>query len=411
MTMNKVQQSNALGVLAGACALAIGIGFQRSDFAVLGQIMANQKIITDSDIGTLAGTSLAGYIIGCIHQTKIKSEYRSLQVIATALAVCVASFIIEPLIPSLGWHALWRLISGWASAHLVTGLPSFAVRNIEQSSRRSATALIFAGGGFGALIGSVGIGVYASSSVPGSWFITFLISVILALPITMFLKEVFREQAEARKAKSLMSASNDEAKISKVTPQVTWTASLKLFAATIFFFGAAQVTIITYQPLLLVSRLNVSQEMASESFGIFGIGYTIGAIAAGFMPRKWSTDLLLQISALLGVTGSLLCYVGTSVAVINSGAFLFAFWNGAMIGLIVARLGEIVGPVQARKYWAIFSLILSIGYISYTFTSAWIATFSIPSIFSIGLGLTIVHFAFMFITARAFAKDKILQPG
>ena len=58
-----------LGTLAGASALGIGIGLQRSQFAVLGEIMADKHWYADSDIGILSGLSLAGYILGCLHQT------------------------------------------------------------------------------------------------------------------------------------------------------------------------------------------------------------------------------------------------------------------------------------------------------------------------------------------------------
>ena len=71
---NSRMNRKLLAAIAGSSAMGIGIGLHRSQFAVLGELMAANGWFANSTIGILSGISLAGYIIGCLQQSKIKSE-------------------------------------------------------------------------------------------------------------------------------------------------------------------------------------------------------------------------------------------------------------------------------------------------------------------------------------------------
>ena len=149
----------------------------------------------------------------------------------------------------------------------------------------------------------------------------------------------------------------------------------------------------------------MSEADASSSYSLVVFGYMIGAIIGGLVPKKFSTDLLLQISAWVGVIGTFL-FIGTPViAIVTLGGILFGIWNGAYIGLLVARLGEVLGPVLARKGWAIFSFVLSIGFIIVTFISGYLAQVSVPLIFYFGLALVVIHAILENVTAFMLKKE------
>ena len=95
------------------------------------------------------------------------------------------------------------------------------------------------------------------------------------------------------------------------------------------------------------------------------------------------------------------------ISIVNFGAFLFAFWNGAYIGLIVARLTEVVGTKLVRPAWALFSFLLSIGFVAMTFIAGFISTFSVTMIFYIGLALVVINLILMSLTAASFKKQHI----
>ena len=151
----------------------------------------------------------------------------------------------------------------------------------------------------------------------------------------------------------------------------------------------------------------MSTEEASNSFALVGFGYTLGAIIAGLVPKKIPTDSVLLTSVAIGTFGTCLFVFSPSLPIVNFGAFLFAFWNGAYIGLIGARLTEVVGPHVVRPAWALFSFLLSIGFVSMTFIAGYISTFSVPLIFYVGLALVVINLILMSITAYSFKKQNL----
>lgn len=389
-------------VFAATCALGIGIGLERTQFAALAELMVQSKWIATESIGLLAGFHLAGYIVGCIHQTTLKSEIQSLTMIRLGLFVCVVSFFVEPIITIMGWQILWRMLAGWGAAHLVTGLPGFATRNLDGIERRRSTAFIFAGGGISALIAAVLVSAISSPSPLNSWILTGVVSVFFGLPILSSVNAGINEELAGYRTREKLD--ENLAKPSQ-SSDFSWTAGLYFLAITTFLFGAAQVSVITYFPIFISTKFNLTSAVSASFFSMFGLGYMVGAIVAGFMPKKWSTDSILIASAFVGVIGSFLTVLGFNVYIATIGCFLFAFWNGSMIGLIVARLRELVGQLATRKAWAIFSFLLSIGYIIYTFASSYLTKYSISTVIWVGFALTAAQLFTMLIAATEFKKQ------
>ena len=411
--INKELSYDYLGVIAASSALAIGVGLQRTELAVLGNMMVESDWITSDNIGQLVGLNLAGYLAGCVHQTRLKREDQSLRMIRIALIVCIVTFFIEPLFPSMGWNAIWRLVSGWGCAHLVTGLPGFGTRRLHADQKRLAMGIIFAGAGIAPLLDSVLLPFFVKSSPVAAWDFTGIFSIFFAVPIWMLISRGLSEERDLKlsnsSAQDIPSSSTQENSSAKSTAQSTinWTPALKIFALTTLLYGASQVSILTYQPLYLTSVFKVSSEVASSSFALVGFGYTLGAVVAGLVPKKIPTDSVLLASVVIGTIGTCLFVFSPIIAVVNLGAFLFAFWNGAYIGLIVARLSEVVGPRLVRPAWALFSFLLSIGFVAMTFIAGFISTFSVTMIFYIGLALVVINLILMSLTATAFKKQNI----
>ncbi len=413
LTKMKESSYDYLGVIAASSALAIGVGLQRTELAVLGNMMVEAKWINSDNIGQLVGLNLAGYLAGCVHQTRIKREDQSLRMIRIALIVCVAIFFIEPLFPSMGWNTIWRLISGWGCAHLVTGLPGFGTRKLHPDQKRLAMGIIFAGAGIAPLLDSVLLPFFVKNSPVAAWNFTGLFSILFAIPIWMLISRGLIEERDEKL--SHQAATNSPSPTSQsntndgksVSGGIDWSPALKIFALTTLLYGASQVSILTYQPLYVTSVFKVSSEVASNSFALVGFGYTLGAIIAGLVPKKIPTDSVLLTSVAIGTFGTCLFVFTPVLSIVNFGAFLFAFWNGAYIGLIVARLTEVVGPHVVRPAWALFSFLLSIGFVSMTFIAGYISTFSVPMIFYVGLALVVINLVLMSITAYSFKKQSL----
>ena len=249
-TTNQESSYDYLGVIAASSALAIGVGLQRTELAVLGNMMVESDWITSDNIGQLVGLNLAGYLAGCVHQTRLKKEDQSLRMIRIALIVCVATFFIEPLIPSMGWNAIWRLVSGWGCAHLVTGLPGFGTRRLHADQKRLAMGIIFAGAGVAPLLDSVLLPLFVKSSPAAAWDFTGLFSILFAVPIWMLITRGLSEERALKSSnssvKDLPATSSQINMNTSSSTTINWTPALKLFALTTLLYGASQVSILTY---------------------------------------------------------------------------------------------------------------------------------------------------------------------
>lgn len=407
-----------LGTLAGAAALGIGIGLQRSQFGVLGELMSEHGWFKGSMIGVLGGLSLWGYIIGCIHQGRLKNELTNIKTVRIGLALAVMSFFIEPLIAAQWWQVLWRMIAGWASAQLVTGIPGLGIRHHSIDDKRRALAFIFAGAGIAALLGSVSVSLIASNSVVNSWVVTGILAVVMAIPIHLLLdlcieEELLRSMASRSSTDELQplepsAAPAEQNASAAIQPgaQQRWSRGLKLLAASTLCFGAGQVTVLTYYPLLLVSKFGVSEAAAQASFANVGLGYTLGALATGYMPRRWSTDTLMTASAIIGVVGTAVCAAAGNVPAAGLGGFAFALWNGSMMGLLLHRINISVPAEDARKTWSQFSLILSIGFLLFSFISSALAGVNVSLIIWSGALLALLHLGLQVQAKRALAMGS-----
>ncbi len=390
-----------LAAIAGSSAMGIGIGLHRSQFAVLGELMATNGWFSNSMIGILSGISLAGFVVGCIQQKQIKNDFLNIICIRSGLAIAVIAFFLEPLSAGLGWQVFWRLIAGWAAAQLVIGIPGLVTRRLPLHDHRFLVAWTIAGSGIAAFIASLLVSLLTSASVIGAWLITGIFSAVLAWPIHHFLSLSKRElQPTTTVVPDLTcSTSNPSA--------WQWSNPLKLLAASSFFFGAAQAAVVVYYPLLITAKFEISQALVQRSFSCLGLGYLLGAIAVGFLPHRYTTDALMTLSAFIGVAGVLLCVISPNLPSTSLGGFLFGLWNGSMISLLLDRINQSSEEQHTRVTWSRFSIILSLGFtISITCLSP-IANNNVVTIIWIGLLLTFVHLSCQAVSRNLFSLRPV----
>ena len=109
--MEKYRYTKAL---AGSCAIGIGLGVVRFDFAIVGRLMIDSGLFSASSIGELSSLNLAGYILGCLHHSQLR-DLRDLRItLWIAMVIIPISLFSEGLSITLAIHAFWRILAGWA---------------------------------------------------------------------------------------------------------------------------------------------------------------------------------------------------------------------------------------------------------------------------------------------------------
>lgn len=110
----------------------------------------------------------------------------------------------------------------------------------------------------------------------------------------------------------------------------------------------------------------------------------------------------MTVSASIGILGTLACAAGSNIPAVGLGGFAFAFWNGSMMGLLLHRINLSVPAAQARTAWSKFSLVLSVGFLVFTFISAPIANQNVTLIIWIGVVLAGLHLVLQLLARRDF---------
>jgi predicted MFS family arabinose efflux permease len=382
-------QGSRLRIFAGACAIALGLGVVRFDFAALGRQMLESGWVDPRAIGRLAGLNLAGYVLGSIHQTQIRNAAGLRRVMGLSLAVTVASLWLEALGLSGWWQGLWRLLAGWASGGLMAGVPGLALRGLTGNRRRRGTALVMVGAGLGAVVGAFAIGTLAPRSASMAWVVLAVLASLLAIPVAWLLRSPAGENAQLPGPSTTEPGALGDGM--NAAGSGGRARSLRALTFGYFLMGASQVPVVLYEPLVVSRRLGLAPGMSSDSLSLLGFGCASGALLAASLPRVWPTRTLLAIASWVGLAGSLLYLFGSSLPALAAATFLTGVWIWTMVTLTYDRLQELVPESLHRRTWAKLTALLGIGFMLFSFGCAGLAAAHLDSVLLIGTVIMAFH--------------------
>lgn len=366
--------------LAGSCAIGIGLGVVRFDFAIVGRLMIDSGLFDASAIGELSSMNLAGYILGCLHHSQLRKLQERRLTLWIALVVVPLSLLMEGLSTTLAVHAFWRILAGWASGHLMSGIPHLATLGCPTQRRRRASALVMAGAGIGALIGALSVGSLPTQTLELGWLVLGGVASLLALPVAWLLRVGFRDEARHDPEAPLLHGEHPTGQIQRLIP-------LLCLAASYFCLGAGQAPVALYEPLLVSQRLGATPMMSSESLAILGAGCTAGSLLGLGFPRRWTTAMLLPAVALMGLIGNLLFLVGSTAETIAAATFLTGAWIWLTASLTFDRIGQLVDPSEVRRTWSLITMILGIGFALFAFSTSGLVADQLDTLIQIGVAL------------------------
>ena len=367
-------------LLGGCFGIAIALGLVRFDFGIIGSLMAEAKWIGVEDIGKLAAINMFGYLAGCIQQSYIKSREASIKYVFTAIIAIIASIILEGRLINLTSQSIFRLISGWGAAHIVSGLPTLALERVPDQWRRKATGLIMCGGGIGSLLGAVAIGLFSPTSAPSSWNVLAILTIVLSLPT---LKLVTRNQRHT---------TTDNAATSDLSPKrinKPGREKSKLIILVIILGFAmmqvGQVPAILYEPLVAINQVKLTPMLSSSVDSLFGIGLIVGGLIPSLAPSKLTTKLFLPLISIIGLLGVILFGVSGNVFMLSASIFLVGVWDMMTGTLTFDRLGQLCNEEEQRRSWSIATSIGALGFIIFSSATASLSKNNLDLILILGI--------------------------
>jgi hypothetical protein len=306
-----------------------------------------------------------------------------------SLGVIVASLWLEALGVSGWWQGVWRLLAGWASGSLMAAVPGLALRGLSGSRRRRGTALVMAGAGLGAVVGAFAIGSLAPRSASMAWMVLAVLASLLALPVAWLLRSSAGETPPVQERSDTTTGELRGGMYSERTGRGA--GPLRALSLGHFLMGASQVPVVVYEPLLVSHRLGLAPGLSSDSLSLLGFGCASGALLAASVPRAWPTRSLLAIGSWIGLIGSLLFLLGHSLAVLAIATFLTGAWIWIMVTLTYDRLQELVPEPLHRRWWALLTALLGMGFMLFSIGSARLAADHLDTVVLLGTVVMALH--------------------
>lgn len=373
-------------LLGGCFGIAIGLGLVRFDFGIIGSLMVDANWINIDDIGKLAAINMLGYLAGSIQQAFTKSRQASIRLILIALIVIIFSIVLEGRFIHFISQSIFRLLCGWAAAHLCTGLPSLALEHVPPKWRRQSAGLVMCGGGIGALLGAVAIGVFSSTSAPSSWNVLALLTVILSLPTFKLLSRNFQLHATLQKTNS-----KTVREVKSKRKDRNYRISILFIILGFSFMQVGQVPVILYEPLVAIKEIGLSPAVASNIDGLFGFGLILGGLIPSMISSKLTTKSLLPIISLFGLFGVILFGISRNTSMLSISIFLIGAWDMMIGTLTFDRLGQLCDDELHRRSWALSTCIGSLGFITFSAATSQLSSNNIGLILVLGIFAVAIH--------------------
>lgn len=357
-------------VLAGGlCTLIIAMGVGRFAYTPILPEMQLALGLSHEETGLLASLNYLGYLIGALAGGFVAAGRTRTQAFRCSLLLSAAT---TGLMAAGEWLALWgllRLASGIISGLLFVFSADMVMRVLAEAGRPRLLGVHFGGVGIG--IALSGLLVPALADAGGwraDWFGLALLSLLLALPAAVWLKD--RPQAAGDEG----AAAGPEPKMPDKALPPTAVFALTILGFAYFLEGAGYVVSGTFLVAILQAE--------AGDIGIFGALGDIGnlawvmvglAVAPSCLFWSWAAQRWGEIRAMIAahllqaigialplVSTALLpslvaatlfggTFVGITLLVVAYGRKVAPRATALAIGLMTAAfgLGQIIGPLIA----------------------------------------------------------------
>lgn len=334
--------------LAGALAMAIGMGIGRFAYTPILPGMMEGLGLTASDAGLIASANYVGYLIGAILAGGGwgQGRERSMAYLGTGgTAVLTAAMGLTDAMPAF---LLIRFVAGIASAFMMIFLSTIIFSQLARTQQAGLQSLHF---------GGVGLGITVSAIVTGAVF-------VLGLGWQMNWFAAAGVSAIAFMAVVWLMGVDDYAppSQSRREPPLVWNPALAKITLAYAIFGAGYIVTATF----LIAIVRQSDGGFVVEFGVWLAAGLAGA------PSVWLWSLVarrLGLAAAFGI-GCVVEAIGV-VASVSIGGYGAQLLAGALLGgtfIAVTAMGLQIGRAVAgdapRRALAIMTAAFGVGQIT-----------------------------------------------
>lgn len=162
----------------------LALGLFRFAYSALLPLLIQAAWFSADTAVYLSVANLCGYLIGALSANPLNRRLSHRSIITTAtLLGSLSLFACAIAHLPIAWYVWWRLLAGITGAWLMVLAPAWALRQVPVTAKNRASALIFAGIGFGVLLSAFLLPYMPLLGLKHTWLIIAACSLLLSASI------------------------------------------------------------------------------------------------------------------------------------------------------------------------------------------------------------------------------------
>jgi len=343
---------------AGFCATLVGVGLARFAYTPLLPAIIGAGWFDASSAAYLGAANLAGYLAGALLGRPMAARFDTVATLRAMMLLAALAFFACAYPLSLPWFFSWRLLSGIAGGVLTVVAAPAVLAQVDPARRGVAGGILFMGVGLGVAASGTLVPRLLQIGLRETWFGLGAIALLLtALAWKGWPQRTVAavHGTRAVQGRQALHAADPALAVSTAKPtsatETLHRAKLLLLALWILYalHAVAWMPHMIFLVDYIARGLGQGLQIGAQYWVWFGIGATIGPLAAGAIADRIGFGLALRLAFVIELVGvALPALHHEPVWLIASSLSVGAFVTG-VVPLVLGRLHELLGHDPARR--------------------------------------------------------------
>ena len=337
-------------ILAGLCSSLVGIGLARFAYTPLIPALIEAGWFAPGTVAYLGAANLAGYLAGALSARWIGTHVPVPVVLRAMMLLATATFFASAAPISFLWFFVWRFASGLAGGVLMVLAATTILPHVSIARRGLASGAIFTGVGIGIIASGTLIPFFLGLGLAETWLGLGTIALLLT-------------------AASWRGWPRDDSALPMSQPSAVLGAlpraslALRALYAEYALCALGMVPHMVFLVDFIARGLGHGVDAGARYWVLFGIGATIGPVAAGYLADRIGFAAAVRLAFLAeAIAVAMLAVWSVPVSLVVSSIIVGAFVPGT-VSLVLGRVLELTATDgQARKAaWSTATTAFAVG--------------------------------------------------